>query len=171
LLLTHDLDILYATLTLLMRPAQTYASQIPIDRSLHKTFKARLVTLAKGSDTLRSSGLNLKALSAPGDIPLPDGVGQFQVTFYPTQQPADKPTSSGSSQITIDPFSEKVQDFISEEAEKNFMSVEDQLETHNKVRWILSLKDEKERHQLVSIRLMAIAELCERNPVDGVGRH
>ena len=144
-----------------MRPAQTYASQIPIDKSLNKKLKARLVTLAKGSDILRSNGFNLKALSAPGDIALPDGVGQFQVTFYPTQQPADKPASSGSSQITIDPFSEKVQDYISQEAEKNFMSVEDQLETHNKVRWILSLKKEEERRQLVSIRLMAIAELCK----------
>lgn len=144
-----------------MRPAQTYASQIPIDKALNKTLKARLITLAKGSDILRSNGLNLKALSGQGNIPLPDGVGSFQVTFYPTQQPSDKLAASGSSQLTIDPFVEKVQDHISEEAEKNFMSVEDQLETHNKVRWILSLKDEKERQELVAIRLMAIAELCE----------
>ena len=160
-MLTNDLDVLHATLSLLMRPAQTYAHQMPIEKSLNKTLKARLITLAKGSDVLRANGLNLRALSASGEIPPPEGLGPFQVTFYPTQQPDDRPVGSGSSQITIDPFTDKVQEHISEEAEKNFMSVEDQLETHNKVRWILSLKDEQERQHLVAIRLLAIAELCK----------
>ena len=161
LLLTNDLDVLLSVVSILQRQAATYGHTIPIDRELLKKIRARLVILARGSDSLRANGFDLKTLASSSTPNVPDDIGHFSVTFYPVQQESDTLTRTGQTTLQFEASAPSIQDEIVEAAEKNHMSTDDQLEALVKARWILSLNDEGERQKLLAIRLTALATLCE----------
>ena len=161
LLLTNDLDVLLSVVGILQRQAATYGHTIPIERALLKKIRARLLVLARGSDSLRTKGFDLKTLASSSTPNVPDDIGQFSVTFYPVQKESDTSPKSGQTILQFDASTPTIQDEIAEAAEKNHMSTDDQLEALVKARWILSLNDEAERQKLLAIRLTALATLCE----------
>lgn len=166
LLLTNDLDVLHATLSLLLRPLQQYASLAPMEKSIARDISARLVTLARGSDGLRSHNLDLKTLASEEEITRPEGINQLPVSFYPTQIDGKSP-KLGPTTLTMELENSTVSgssDQVMAIAEANHMSVNDQLETLNKARWIASLNDVESRRKLLASRLVAIAALCKSCP-------
>lgn len=141
---------------------QQYASLAPMDKPIAQKIQARLVVLARGSDTLRTHNFDLKTIASFEEIPRPEGINQLPISFYPTQ--IEKSPKLGPTTLTLDLQDASVSgipDQVMAVAEANHMSAEDQFETLNKARWIASLPNVTDRHKLLACRLVAIAALCK----------
>ncbi|KAH8119411.1 hypothetical protein DFH11DRAFT_1782299 [Phellopilus nigrolimitatus] len=85
LLFTSNLDVLVASLLLLLRPSQQYSSQPALSHSLHIS-TSRLESLAKAAPSLREHGIEmLDLVSSKGDKrveSLPQEASEVNFTFY-----------------------------------------------------------------------------------------
>ncbi|WWD19760.1 hypothetical protein CI109_104224 [Kwoniella shandongensis] len=86
LLLTNDLDVLYAAIFVLLRPAQTYAVQTPLEPPQRHAILHRLLTLSRGWEKLINAGYDLASLASADEFTLPDTLSSIQAQFYPTSQ-------------------------------------------------------------------------------------
>lgn len=85
LLFTSDLDVLVATLSLLLRPSQQYSSQPALSHSLHISTQ-RLESLAKVPPSFREHGIEILDLASDkGDKlieELPQEISEVNFSFY-----------------------------------------------------------------------------------------
>lgn len=110
--MTSDLDVLEATLSVLLRPAQQYTSQTPFEPGQGANVSQRLLTLAKGWEKYKGQGWDLATLASVDELVLPDILRRLSIQFYPVvsyrpsspesekgsqDTPTRKPTSSKSS--------------------------------------------------------------------------
>ncbi|KAI5123932.1 hypothetical protein M0805_006347 [Coniferiporia weirii] len=103
LLFTSDLDVLVATLLLLLRPSQQYSSQPALSHALHIS-TSRLESLAKTTPSLREHGVEmLDLVSDKGEKHvenLPQETSEVNFVFYrKSDDQAEKDTSGHDASI------------------------------------------------------------------------
>jgi E3 ubiquitin-protein ligase HUWE1 len=169
-MLTSDLDVLYATLYLLLRSAQQYGHAVPFDRNLGRKLTSRLVTLAKGFDKLRSATTTMQDLTSDS-LTVSEDVFHLTTSFYPAQsgtnslQTPSKATARVAADTSVSLILGDVREIgmkglngkVAAMATSQFVPVEDQFDAVNKARWLLSFSDIAVRKDLLAVRLMAIA--------------
>ncbi|OCF44407.1 hypothetical protein I317_01667 [Kwoniella heveanensis CBS 569] len=171
LLLTSDLDVLHATIFVLLRPAQQYANQTPMDSAQRHAALHRLLTLSRGWEKLTSSGTDLTTL-ATTQVELPADLAEVSVQYYPSSEPSSstsvpaletprRPTMKARGASTLDlgnvgTWSNSA-DQLTTQAEAAQVPLDDQYVALNKIRLARAVNDLNLRRQLLTIRLLALA--------------
>ena len=182
LLFTSDLDVLQATILVLLRPAQQYGSQTPYESATGAKIRQRLAVLARGWDKLRSRGFDMATLASSSALTLDDDFFTLTTPYYPASQPPPASpvspsksksvkTPKRSSSITNDnkldlgdvreTMLPDLADRLAMLSDTHNISLDDQMTIMNQVRVALSTRDRKVRAKLLSIRLLAIATFGE----------
>ncbi|WRT70096.1 uncharacterized protein IL334_007090 [Kwoniella shivajii] len=102
LLHTSDLDILYSTIFVLLRPAQQYARSIPFENAQRHSILHRLLTLSRGWERLINAGLDMSTLASSAEVTLPEELKSVQIQYYPTssQNASSSPAKTVMAQDT-----------------------------------------------------------------------
>ncbi|WVQ94836.1 hypothetical protein IAU59_001919 [Kwoniella sp. CBS 9459] len=173
LLLTSDLDVLYSTIFVLLRPSQQYANTTPFDSAQRHAALHRLLTLSRGWERLTSSGTDLTAL-ATTQVELPADLAEVSVQYYPSSSSSEPssstpaPTSAtprrpakprGASTLDLGNVTtwSNSADQLASQAEAAQVPLDDQYVALNKVRLARAVTDLELRQKLLSIRLLALA--------------
>ncbi|WVF67237.1 hypothetical protein IAT40_001985 [Kwoniella sp. CBS 6097] len=186
LLLTSDLDVLYSTIFVLLRPSQQYANQTPFDSAQRHAALHRLLTLSRGWERLTSSGTDLTTL-ATTQVDLPADLTEVSIQYYPSSEPSSSSTppstetprrparlagasstetprrparlAQGASTLDLGNVTtwSNSADQLTSQAEAAQVPLDDQYVALNKIRLARAVTDLDVRRQLLSVRLLALA--------------
>ena len=174
LLLTNDVDVLIATLLVILRPAQQYGTATPFESGYMTKIRQRLTSIFRSWDVFQGRGHTLASIATSDSLELDDGFYHLHSSFYPLppqNATSKRPKTQSLLRVdlgdvrTYDPAS--VSDKLQSVAEEHDMPPEEQFNVFNRTRLVLQSKKEA-RQALLTARLLALACLASLSHDDAM---
>ncbi|ORX40510.1 hypothetical protein BD324DRAFT_596040 [Kockovaella imperatae] len=149
LLLTNDLDVLIATLFVILRPAQQYGTQTPFETGYGTKIRRRLNSIFRGWDVFHGHNVKLSQILT-AKLDLDESFYHASSSFYTPKKKQQSVVDLGD----VRTFNQaEIPDKIQTLAEEHDMPPDEQFNVYNRIRVILC----KDRQNLLVARLLALA--------------